>query len=233
MRAMDKNAALAGQIREWLRGVMEETGLSVTNWAKAADVARTTIARPLGEDYEFVTSSRTLQKLADGAGVEPPNLTAAPTRIRGNFLPVRYRVQAGHWIEQDAYAQSFSGPERPVSPDPRYTGMQQWLEEVVGDSIDREISPGSFAHVVDAIDMGYEPAHNDFVVVERKRDGGHLCERSIKQIVVTQDGEIQLWPRSYNPAWCKPLSMTDGAGDGEEVEVSIVGVVIGAYRGMR
>lgn len=231
LRAVDENAQIAEEIRHWMMRVMANEGLSVSGWAAKAGVARTTIARPIKEGYEFVTSSRTLAKLARAVGVEAPDLRrGTEAKIVPLFLPVRYRVQAGHWIEMDFGEQDYPSPPQAVAPDPIYGEWPQWLELVVGDSVDREIQPGGFAHVVDAIEMGYEAQDGDFVVVERRRDDGRLRERSIKQVEVKPDGSIELWPRSHNPAWNKPLQLSHPE---EGVEVEIVGLVIGAYRGMR
>jgi SOS-response transcriptional repressor LexA len=227
---VDQNAQLAAEIRLWMREVMLEKGLTPTTWAQAAGVARTTIARPIKEGYPFVTSSRTLAKLARAAGVEPPNVhQMTESQIVPLFLPVRYRVQAGAWIEVDYAEQDYPSPPRAVRPDPQFGDWPQWLEVVVGDSVDRELPPGHFAHVVDAIDMGYAPQDGDFVVVERRRDQGRLRERSIKQVEITPNG-VELWPRSHNAAWNKPLQL-DYPEEG--VEVEIVGLVIGSYRAMR
>jgi SOS-response transcriptional repressor LexA len=230
VRAVDENAQLAAEIRAWMLQVMEEKGLNPATWAKAAGVARTTIARPIKEGYEFVTSSRTLAKLAKGAGVDAPNIKqTSAAKIVPLYLPVRHRVQAGHWIEVDCAEQDFPAPPKAVRPDPDYGEWPQWLELVVGDSVDKEIPPGHFAHVVDIIEMGYAVQDGDFVVVERRRDQGRLRERSIKRVTFV-DGRIELWPYSHNPSWDRPLEL---AAPGEGVEVEIVGLVIGAYRGMR
>ncbi|WP_133255222.1 LexA family protein [Phenylobacterium kunshanense] len=227
---MDQNAQLAAEIRAWMLRVMEEKGLNPATWAKAAGVARTTIARPVKEGYAFVTSSRTLAKLAQAVGADAPDFRqTAQAKIVPLYLPVRHRVQAGHWIEVDLAEQDFPAPPKGVRPDDDYAEWPQWLELVVGDSVDREIPPGHFAHVVDAIEMGYSPIDGDFVVVERRRDQGRLRERSIKQIAI-REGRVELWPRSHNPAWDKPLELS---APGEGVEVELVGLVIGAYRGMR
>lgn len=231
VRAVDENAQLAAEIRAWMNQVMQDKGLTPTSWAAAAGVARTTIARPIKEGYQFVTSSRTLAKLAKAAGVEAPNQRrGTEAKIIPLFLPVRYRVQAGAWIEMDYAEQDYPSPPRAVAPDPAYADWPQWLELVVGDSIDKEIQPGSFAHVVDAIEMGYSPQHGDFVVVERRRDQGRLRERSIKQVEITRRGDVELWPRSNNPSWDRPLQLSHPE---EGVEAEVVGLVIGAYRGMR
>lgn len=219
----------AGAIRRWMTEVLAESGSTPRAWAQSAGVAASTIQRAIKPDYQFVTSSRTLAKLAAVAGRPAPEIRK-PNDLRyvPHYLEVRYRVQAGHWIEVDGG--DFVAPEGgpyPVAPDPRYASWRQWLEEVVGDSMDRKIPPGAFVHVVDAIDMGYAAKDGDLVVVERRRGGGLLRERTVKQIVIAGE-RIELWPRSSNPRWQSPLLPTEGAA-GEDIEVEIVGLVVGFY----
>ena len=57
------------EIRRWLTDTMAEQGLSAIEWATRAGVARSTLFRALNPDYAFVTSRRTLAKLA--AALEP------------------------------------------------------------------------------------------------------------------------------------------------------------------
>lgn len=240
--AMDENAEMAAQIRTWLVDVMERTGLSVTDWAKRAGVARTTIARPIKPGYEFVTSGRTLAKLAAAAHVDAPALSMnagltesasgilTPTETK--YLIVRHKAQAGYWIETDTMSQQIDGPTYPVAPDPSYKGFDQWLELVVGDSVNQFIAEGSFAHVVSTADMGgYYAKDGDFVVIQRTRDGGHLQERSIKQVCITAENRVEFWPRSTNPIWTQPLQVADQSQG--NVTVEVVGLVIGAYRSLR
>lgn len=213
------------QIRTWLVETLQREGLSVDEWAKRAGVAKSTIFRALKPDYEFVTSSRTLAKLADAVGAEPP-ASITNVKLAPSFLPVRYRVQAGLWYEVDAE----EPPEQlalAVLPDPRFAAFPQWLEKVVGDSVDLRIPGGHYVHVIDAQEMGYAPRHGDWVVVERRRDQGAVRERTIKQ-VDAKNGHIQLVPRSRNPKWSEPVDYEAGAREGEAVEVVIVGLVVSA-----
>lgn len=155
-----------------------------------------------------------------------------PSRVAPAFLPVKYRVRAGAWVEMDASAQVLPAAAQPVSPDERYVQWPQWLELVEGDSIDLLIKSGSFAHVVDAIEMGYAARDGDLVVVERRRDDGALRERTIKQVAMV-GRRIELWPRSTNPQWQSPLIISAGVRAAEDVEVEIVGLVVGAYSSFR
>lgn len=221
----------AGEIRAWMIRVMDETGWNPPEWADKAGLAATTIQRAIKPGYAYVTSSKTLAKLAAAAHTAPPALQDGPRRAAApNFLPVRYRVQAGYWLEVDDYVHDYHAPPQPVMADPRYAGCAQWLEEVVGDSVNLKIPAGGFAHVVDAIDMGYAPRREDFVVVERRRAGGQLRERTIKQIEI-RDGVVELWPRSSNEKWNSPVILTDGVSADEDIEVVIAGLVVGAYLG--
>ncbi|MDO1560397.1 helix-turn-helix domain-containing protein [Brevundimonas sp. 2R-24] len=148
-------------------------------------------------------------------------------RVVPRFLPVRHRVAGGLWYEVDEFAQDFPEPPRAIVPDDRYAEWPQWLELVQGDSVDKRIAPGGYAHVVDAIEMGYKPKEGDLVVVERRRSGGQIRERTIKEVKLNGRG-VELWPCSNNPKWSTPVVL---GGDDEDVEAEIVGKVIGAYVG--
>jgi AraC-like DNA-binding protein len=127
----------AERIRDWLIETMQREDLTVEQWATRAGVAKSTIFRALKPDYEFTTSSRTLGKLADAVNAEPP-VISTNVKLAPKFLPVRYRVQAGLWFEVDAE----EPPEQvalAVLPDPRFAAYPQWLEKVVGDSVDLKI----------------------------------------------------------------------------------------------
>lgn len=183
--------------------------------------------------------SDTLSAIAAALDVPLPSILkgdagdiVSPRWVAPTFLSVKYRCSAGAWFEMDAISQVFPASAQPVAPDARYSEWDQWLELVEGDSIDLLIKPGSFAHVVDAIDMGYAARDGDLVVVERRRDGGALRERTIKQVQIV-GRRIQLWPRSSNPKWATPLVICAGARPDEDVEVEIVGLVVGAYSSFR
>lgn len=142
------------------------------------------------------------------------------------YLPVRFRVGGGLWVEMfdSQVVESYA----PVAPSPAFAGHPQWMEEVVGDSVDLKFAPGVLVHVVDAASIGYAPTHGHWVILQRTRDGGHLVERSVKQVEITPEGEIQFWPRSHNVArWNRPITLAE-PGDRTE-EVAVVGLVLGSY----
>jgi len=133
------------------------------------------------------------------------------------------RAQAGAWLGIDAYATQDYG-EGPIPGDPRVPPQYQWLEEVVGESINELIKPGSLIHVLDAVWLNYAPRQDDIVVVERIRHDGREIERSVKQVVMAPGGP-EFWGRSTNPVWNVPLQLRSGAEGEEGVEVRIAGWV--------
>lgn len=123
-------------------------------------------------------------------------------------------------------SESYGQLEVPIAP--RYRDFQQWLEEVIGDSMDKLILPGRLVHVVDAIDLGYSPADGDIVVVERRRAG--LRERTLKQVEVT-GRRVLLWPRSNNPKWQEPIDVSLVLREpSDDIEVQIVGLVVSDFK---
>lgn len=158
----------------------------------------------------------------------PPTMYPGTDQDEDVFLPIKHTVAAGAWREIEDYGYDVPVETRPVARLMKFAYFDQWLERVQGDSMDRMIPPGSFVHVVDAIQMHYEARDKDVVVVERKRAQGALFERSLKQLASSPSG-FQLWPRSHNPKWDKPLALADQADTGDDMKVQIVGLVIRAY----
>ena len=112
--------------------------------------------------------------------------------------------------------------------DPRFPHAPQWLSEVIGDSVDQlGILDGDLIHCVDFEAAGVALQTGQIVEVERIRFGGQERELSVKQVEITPHG-VLLWPRSNNPRWGHPLSMTDGADD--DVTVAIRGLVVQSIR---
>lgn len=159
-----------------------------------------------------------------------PRLNETLTRLPLNTLSVRHQVQAGMWFEADMLSQVEDGPSFPVVPHPSFATSEQWLERVVGDSMNLMAPEGSFVHVVSMIGSGAYPKQDALVIVERIRAGGHLRERTIKQVNITPGGGIELWPRSTNPKWSEPLKIHEDTDTPEAVTVEIVGLVIGRYQ---
>ncbi len=218
----------------FLRQLIEETGKTATELARLVSVASTTLTRPLNSaEHKYAVKFQTLQALAEKTGIAMPrSLITARVSGRGPppaqlHLPVRFEVAAGGFLLRDDLPQEPYG-FRTVSSIPPYEFNTQWLERVVSDSMNRVIPEESTIHVVDAIEIRYRPVHGAIVVVERTRDQGALVERTVKQVELTPSG-VELWPRSHNPRWSKPIYLGAGLRDGEEATAEIVGVVLRSY----
>jgi DNA-binding LacI/PurR family transcriptional regulator len=60
------------QIAAWLRDVMDRRQISAREWATRAGLGKDTVSRAIRDDYDNITSTRTLAKLADALGEKPP-----------------------------------------------------------------------------------------------------------------------------------------------------------------
>jgi hypothetical protein len=230
---MDQKEA-AQVIRDWMVATKAAKGWSARKWAIQASVGPSAVQKALKDDYEFVTSTKTLTALAKAAGVAPPDLTGlemgpSPVTAPGGpvELPIRGEVGAGPWRKIDELPQGPIGYFAEAHRIPGFEAWPQWIERVVGDSYNQRIPDGALVHVVDAIAMGYAPSNGDTVVVERRSGQGAFIERSLKQVVQTPFA-LELWPRSHNPDWNQPIDYRAGAR-GEDIEVQVVGKVLRAY----
>ncbi|WP_292052076.1 MULTISPECIES: LexA family protein [unclassified Brevundimonas] len=230
----------AADIRAWMRDTMTATGLTIREWASRSGVAPSTISRALNADYEFVTSGRTLEKLARGAGVKamPFSAIEAPPPALG-LLPIRSTVQAGAWLETDLSDQS-EAEHYPAAPDPRFPLQTQWLSRVQGESMNAlerngrpaGLYPGDLVHCVDVEAIDYRPRTGDIVEVERIRAQGGVRELTLKEVEVTPRG-LLLWPRSTLAKWSSPIELAPVSANDHsdpDIEVRIRGWVIGVIR---
>jgi transcriptional regulator with XRE-family HTH domain len=223
--------------RHWTQQLAaDELGVALLTWQRYERGERTLgldkltgIAAALGIDR---------QELLDEAGVlsgagamEMVSLGPAATGLDRTTptLPVRDRVQAGAWLLADDLGQTEARREYAIR-DPRYAHADQWLSEVVGDSVDLlRIYDGDMIQCVDLISSGYQVKTGDIVEVERARFGGQERELTVKQAEVTVDGTVFLWPRSTNPRWREPLALLPDQAE-LEIEVRIRALVVRVVR---
>lgn len=228
-RAMIRKGELRAAIRSWMEKVLQSGKFaSAREWAKAAGVNPSAVQRPLSEDYGYVVSTKTLNALAEAAGQPAPTFADVPWGDNVRPLPILHEVAAGGFHRRDELRQTPLGRARVVLV-PLVDHRDQWLERVVSDSMDRKIPVGSLVHVVSAIATRYSPRTGDIVIVERRAAQGSMVERTVKEVEVLPGG-VQLWPRSHNPAYQRPVELMDGANHADDTtEVEIVGKVVRAY----
>lgn len=155
------------------------------------------------------------------------------SKIELQLLPIRGRVQAGAWLQVDDFVQD-EPKMYPAARDPRFLHAEQWLSEVVGDSVNKlDIKEGDLVHVVELTSSGWNPTTGDIVEIERSRFQGAEREVTIKQVEIVGEGShkaILFWPRSTNPRFQDPITIRANAGENEDIEVRIRGWVINLIR---
>lgn len=236
LRTLRTRAGLSQQqAGEGFRSVddADDQGISGQAWSAyergaAAGIERSSVQRRLAAavhtSYDQLLAERDRLR-AGGNPARPPALAVAD-------LPIRRRVQAGAWLAVEDVDQT-AGRRYPAAPDPRFPHAEQWLSEVVGDSMNAlpegPILEGDLVHVVDIVGIGYHPRTGDVVEVERLRFQGGEREVSIKQVEVL-GRDVLLWPRSTNTRWAAPLALRSDVAEHEEIEVRIAGLVLSSIR---
>jgi SOS-response transcriptional repressor LexA len=152
-----------------------------------------------------------------GAPVAEP---LAPARR----VPVRGVVQAGAWSE-------IGVEEAPIDwtyfEAREYQRAQLFALDVRGPSMNRVFPDGSRVICAQPHEAGVRDG--DYVAVRRTRSG--LAETTLKQLVVGEDGEVMLYPRSTDPAHQAPLRLERAPDSQEGPEV--IGVVVGRTETIR
>lgn len=168
-------------------------------------------------------------KLAALAGVEPHEWLNMPklgeSTIRQRRVPVVGVLQAGDWREAVEYPEAdqrlIEAPIPSVIDGIPTSRLDIQAFEVAGSSMNRLYPEGTTVYA--ASTMSYrEPEHEDRVIVIRKDKHG-LVEATLKELIIEDDGQKWLWPRSYDPEHQAPLPYRTGS-DGDEVVVS--GIVV-------
>lgn len=138
-------------------------------------------------------------------------------------------VAAGVWKDvQRSDHTEFERDDSPFPPDPRYPVETQYDLIVRGTSINRVAMDGYRLRCVDVHKAGLEVHDGDLVIVERRRDGGHLIETTAKR-VRRRRGKLELWPDSDDPQWQEPILYGEDKGDAVQIQA----LVIYAYRPVR
>lgn len=212
----------SGMEPAWLKAELERPGRSQSALARFMGVVPEIVNR-------IVNGRRRIQAheadqiraylTGTGTGAAIPHISPKPSPTAA--LPVRGTVEAGSWREVTLDT-DFHEPE--TLPAPRsLVDSGAFALRVSGPSMDRLYPAGSFV-IVQPWHGGAMPVGRR-VVVERTRPDG-LVETTVKELVRSASGELELWPRSNHPAHQTPLAL----GEGEGITVTLVGLVISSYR---
>lgn len=206
----------------------ERLGIKPAQLAKMMGVSRAAVAQ--WETDETAPKADNLERLVQLLDLQ---LQAAPqeqmifgsTGRSVSAMPVVGQVQASAWLEIDG--ETWEPTDHiPVMENPLYRRARQFALKVIGTSMNRVVQPGDYVIVATWPDLGAELRDGELVVVRRER--AMTYEVTLKRAKWNGKG-WELWPESTDPRYQEPIRMDDGD---REVEVSIVGKVIGRYSDM-
>lgn len=209
----------AEEARDFLKRAVAVTGLSPYKLAQKAGVAPSTITRPLNDpDFKFVPKRATLAKIAEAAGLTPPQLPEAPLSVQpiSQWIPLIGEVKAGAWTE---IRDEPSVEDRIPVHLPEYQRATLFAVRVAGRSMDLKYVEGTIVIALPAAEAGLRVG--DDVIVRRMRGG--LVETTLKEVARAKDGSYSLEPRSSDPLY-GPIPLPRGRDLQEGPE--IIGVVV-------
>jgi transcriptional regulator with XRE-family HTH domain len=191
------------------------------------------------ESSDFASPSyKVIKKLSEFFGVPIGDIYGDPSprddnigvATSGNLTPsfaklhVRWRAQAGTWVEIDQDQSEIEEHLIPVSTD--FPQVTRFLVRIYGDSMNKTpLQDGAIAICLDFEELGKPPTDGMIVVVQRSEDGGATIETTVKRLHVFND-RWELRPESTN-ARHEIITIWKNAGD--EKEVKILGLVDGVY----
>lgn len=138
-----------------------------------------------------------------------------------HIVPVLGKVEAGAWREMEDLYDFEDVVECEL---PEYQGVELHAHNVEGTSVNKFIEPGGKAVWVALEDVINGLQQGDYVIAMRPNGAGQF-ERTVKQLVVLDDGTYELWPRSTDPQHQTPYIIPPRDEHSQE-GVTIVGVVV-------
>lgn len=209
--------------REILRRYMNERGLRVSTWAKAAGVKKNSIYNFLNLHSDSL-DHLTYAKLAREQGIPVHRLTGdSPEPPSPTSLWVAGHVEAGsfreavEWDRSEWYAVDVPVPQR-------FRGVAKALE-VRGPSMNLEYPEGSVVIWVDMLSFR-APQNDDHVIVYAHRQDGTI-EATVKELRIV-NGKQWLWPRSSDPEHQTPIEVENPGPEIKSIEIT--GIVLGGYK---
>lgn len=213
-----------------LKQIRSEAGLTVEALAKRTGMAASTIRAhengqngikaPVASQYASALGvAPELILFGDGRQIDRTSNRAAEKGVRR--VPVLGVVQAGAWAE--VFDDSPHPTEYIVFDEPEYARTEVFALVVRGPSTDLVYPDGTRIICIPAGDGGIR--EGDFVVVRRRR--GAFAETTLKQIQIGDDGGVELWPRSSDPAFQEPIRIRAARDPDDSPE--IIAVVVGRY----
>lgn len=209
---------------EWLKAELDRPGRSQSALARFMGVVPEIVNRIANgrrgiKAHEADQIRAYLTATGGSGGATFPHISPKPQTA--HLLTVRGTVEAGSWREV-----AFSDldlHEAETLPAPRsVVDSGAFALRVSGPSMDRKYPDGSYV-IVQPWHGGPLPVGKR-VVIERSRPDG-LVETTVKELVQSPGGELELWPRSSHPNHQTPIPYKDIEG----VTVTLIGVVVASH----
>ncbi len=192
------------------RGMIHQIGAGKSRMPSADRIQR--LAEALSCDVEYLMGQQPEVKKIAGA-----------RQVSTSAIPIAGKVEAGRFITADDFFDEANAEMIEAPRHHRFQGAKHCAFEVQGDSMTEVgILHGDYVIAVAWDDTGYMPISGMIVIVEQSRNGGHLIERTVKEVEVRRDG-IALIPRSKNPIHKEIFLPKSHADDGKIAHV--VGLV--------
>lgn len=215
------------EIKDWLQSELNRAGhgakgkLAEYLGIRPEGVSRILTDKP-GKEIREIGADELL-KMSEFFGAPPPGLNdnLKPTQAPKETVKVIGKVAANSWIDVDDMDFGFED-EEPIPASPDYPASMQFALLVEGACLNKIAPHGARLDCLDIIKAEYDPVPGDLVIVERKRYGGQMVERTAKRLRQTAKG-FELWPESYDPAHQEPIALYDSP---EGVEIQIIGKVL-------
>jgi hypothetical protein len=228
------------QIRDWMQAELNRKGYGAKGkLAEYLGIRPEGVTRMLkdepGKEGREVAADELL-KMSEFFGAAPPLPVSAvgsslnvdvkpglvPVPMPEGTIRVVGKVAANTWLDVDEMDFGFDD-EEPIPAAPGYPISWQFGLRVDGNCLNKIAPHGTRLVCLDVIRAEYDPKPGDLVIVERKRFGGQMVERTAKRLRATAKG-FELWPESDDPAHQLPIALEDKPG--MDITVNIIGKVL-------
>ncbi|KQV27576.1 hypothetical protein ASC97_04135 [Rhizobium sp. Root1203] len=153
--------------------------------------------------------------LLTGEGLGPGEDTQEPAGLRK--VTVSAYIQAGNWAETWEWDEHKQYPVY-IADEPEFRPYRLYAGETHGPSMNRRYPEGSvlvFTHIQETRE---QPIAGKRYIVERRRSSGEM-EHTVKLLHRDDEGKYWLLPESDDPRYQAPISIEDGTGDDDVVEI--------------
>lgn len=221
-------------MKEWVQKALDFSGMKQADLVRrlAADFGwtenRSVLNKIVNGDRDL--SAKEMLDISNATGWPVPGGKEPPTVLRQSGAPLSFvkvtgKVAANTWMDVDEMDFGYDDIE-PVPSVSGYPVDQQFALLVEGNCLNKVAQHGDRLVCVSMTADGVEIVLDDLVIVERRRFGGQMVERTAKRVRQTIDG-FELWPESTDPAHQEPIRL-NGAHDGEEI--AVIGKVLWILR---